>query len=514
MTSLQDIQLFRSKLYSMFPSRRDAIMNLLDAISSYAHRCDSVVKLSEAKYFKRSYCSITDAIKAASKIEADGWHKMMTLAFTHMQPTKINRFVVDVTSNPRPYAKTLEDRVITHSPNPAPSNKPICVGHPYSVIVGLPDGVRAENKHWVKPLSAQRVKSDEKGHNIGMRQLVELIDKLGQSGKLNISFGDSLYGTPECRKTASEESNLVHIFRLRISRNIFLPATESSSGPGRKSEYGQKISLSDPGTHTACNEEAEWSWENTQGKTYTAKIKLWKDMLIRGTKDFKSSEHPINALQIIVTNEDGNEVFKRPLWLAVFGERRHEIEIKDAYSGYCSRYDIEHFFRFSKQKMLLDNHQTPEITNEEAWWKLNMLAYSQLYQGRELTQGMPYPWEKYLPSFKDQDENTIGTPAQTQRGFEKLLDQIGTPASPCKKRGNPQGRKSGTELVKRSKKPVIFKGSKKKSKENLIDSASEKTVKNSEPDKINILAGSVAEMLKKLNFSPQEFLKILEEVKK
>ena len=158
-----------------------------------------------------------------------------------------------ITSNPRPYAKTLEDRVITHSPNPAPSNKPICVGHPYSVIVGLPDGVRAENKHWVKPLSAQRVKSDEKGHNIGMRQLVELIDKLGQSGKLNISFGDSLYGTPECRKTASEESNLVHIFRLRISRNIFLPATESSSGPGRKSEYGQKISLSDPGTHTACN---------------------------------------------------------------------------------------------------------------------------------------------------------------------------------------------------------------------------------------------------------------------
>ena len=76
-----------------------------------------------------------------------------------------------------------------------------------------------------------------------------------------------------------------------------------------------------------------------------------------------------------------------------------------------------------------------------------------------------------------------------------MLDQIGTPASPCKKRGNPQGRKSGTELVKRSKKPVIFKGSKKKSKENLIDSASEKTVKNSEPDKINIIAGSVAEML-------------------
>lgn len=513
MTSLESIKLFRSKLYSMFPSRRDAIMNLLDAISSHAHRCDSVVKLSQAKHFKRSYCSITDAIKAASKIQADSWHKMMKLAFTHMQPSKVNRFVVDVTSNPRPYAKTLEDRVITHSPNPAPSNKPICVGHPYSVIVGLPDGVRAENKHWVKPLSVQRVKSDEKGNDIGMRQLVELIKTLGQSGTLNISFGDSLYGTTECRKTASEQSNLVHIYRLRISRNLFLPP-ESSSGPGRKSEYGNKVSLSKPETHPPHDAETEWSWENTQGKTYTARIKLWKDMLIRGSKDFKSSEHPINALQIIVTNEDGTEVFKRPLWLAILGERRHEIDIKDAYCGYCSRYDIEHFFRFSKQKMLLDDHQTPEIKNEEAWWKLNMLAYSQLYQGKELTQGIPYPWEQYLPAFKDQDDSTVATPTQTQRGFEKLLDQIGTPASPCKKRGNPQGREAGTELAKRPKAPVIFKGSKKKSKEKQVTSTSEKTPKNSETEKIDALAEKVAKSLRKMNFSPQEFLKILEEAQK
>ena len=164
--------------------------------------------------------------------------------------------------------------------------------------------------------------------------------------------------------------------------------------------------------------------------------------------------------------------------------------------------------------MLLDDHQTPEVNNEESWWKLNMLAYAQLYQGQDLTQGLPYPWEKYLSSFSDQDDNKIATPAQTQRGFEKLLDQIGIPASPWKKRGNPQGRKAGTELAKQSKKPVIFKGSKEKSKEKSIDSTSEKTVKNSEPDKIDILADSVSKTLKKLNFSPQEFLKMLEEAQK
>ena len=99
-----------------------------------------------------------------------------------------------------------------------------------------------------------------------MRQLIELINKLGQSGKLNISFGDSLYGTTECRMTASKEHNLVHIYRLRISHNIFLPSLVNNEGPGRKSEYGQKVSLSKPDTHPLHDEETKWSWENTQGK--------------------------------------------------------------------------------------------------------------------------------------------------------------------------------------------------------------------------------------------------------
>ncbi|MDA7742541.1 hypothetical protein N8865_02895, partial [Francisellaceae bacterium] len=74
-------------------------------------------------------------------------------------------------------------------------------------------------------------------------------------------------------------------------------------------------------------------------------------------------------------------------------------------------------------------------------------------------------------------------PAQTQRGFEKLLDQIGTPASPCKKRGNPQGREAGTKLVKRPKMPVIFKGSKKNLKKNRLIPTLKKQSKTQSPMK-------------------------------
>jgi len=48
-------------------------------------------------------------------------------------------FGVDTTPALRPYAKKLEDRGIVHYPNPAPGNKPIGVGHSYSILAHRAD---------------------------------------------------------------------------------------------------------------------------------------------------------------------------------------------------------------------------------------------------------------------------------------------------------------------------------------------------------------------------------------
>ena len=50
-------------------------------------------------------------------------------------------------------------------------------------------------------------------------------------------------------------------------------------------------------------------------------------------------------------------MFKNKCWVAVLGDRRHEISAIDAYNYYRSRYDIEHFFKFSKTKLLIDKYQ-------------------------------------------------------------------------------------------------------------------------------------------------------------
>ena len=134
------------------------------------------------------------------------------------------------------------------------------------------------------------------------------------------------------------------------------------------------MNLNNVATYLTHDQSIQTKKISKKGKELTISIKAWNDMLLRGSKDFKSSEYPLNLIQITVTNQEGNNVFKKPLWIAVLGKRKHELELIDVYNNYASRYDIEHFFRFGKQNLLMDAYQTPDIEHEELWWKLCMLA--------------------------------------------------------------------------------------------------------------------------------------------
>jgi len=67
------------------------------------------------------------------------------------------------------------------------------------------------------------------------------------------------------------------------------------------------------------------------------------------------------------------------------GEQRGELSPIVAYQSYRQRYDLEHMFRFSKQRLLMTEFQTPEIEHmSENWIRLVMLSYVQLWAAREL----------------------------------------------------------------------------------------------------------------------------------
>ncbi len=52
-------------------------------------------------------------------------------------------------------------------------------------------------------------------------------------------------------------------------------------------------------------------------------------------------------------------------WRLAIGEYQVKLSATDIYEAYTHRFAHEHFFRFGKQKMLLDGFQTPEDDREE-----------------------------------------------------------------------------------------------------------------------------------------------------
>ncbi|CCQ60762.1 hypothetical protein CWATWH0401_1353 [Crocosphaera watsonii WH 0401] len=76
---------------------------------------------------------------------------------------------------------------------------------------------------------------------------------------------------------------------------------------------------------------------------------------MRGTKNYKMNNHPFTLLQIVVRDQERNSIWK-PMWLIVIGSRRDELSLVDCYQCYRQRYDMEHLFRFGKQRLLMTSY--------------------------------------------------------------------------------------------------------------------------------------------------------------
>ncbi len=53
------------------------------------------------------------------------------------------------------------------------------------------------------------------------------------------------------------------------------------------------------------------------------------------------------------------------MWLIVMGKRRHELSLVETWGAYGQRYDVEHYFRFGKQRLLMASYQTSNVEHEE-----------------------------------------------------------------------------------------------------------------------------------------------------
>ena len=157
-TFVEEFLVWRSNLFQGLKARKETVIELLDALSSN-QQARSVVELSLNPLFRRDYNSLYRGIQEFLPTKTDpNYTKQIETLFSAVSKTipTTNRhfylFGIDTTPFPRPFAHTLADKTFIHYPNPIKGNKPINIGHCYSVVCALPNRIETEKVPWAVPL--------------------------------------------------------------------------------------------------------------------------------------------------------------------------------------------------------------------------------------------------------------------------------------------------------------------------------------------------------------------------
>ncbi len=453
---------FRDQIFNCFSFRADSTMDLVDVLSGNTH-ATSVVQLSLNPIFRRRYGSIRDAITHFAKDPQQSMRLEHCLikhcsSITERQPFRL--MVLDCTAAPRKYSKTLADKGIIHAPNVIPGNKPITVGHQYSIMGFLPEqNLNEEQVPWILPLSTQRVATHTNGIAVGIQQVNTAMPFFGS--ELTVILGDTAYSSPKFIDGMQNHTNLILIARLKSNRIFNHKASPKKLKiTGRRERghelwYGKEFNLKDNATWCTPAESLSAIFKTRKAKQFTAHIQCWDELLMRQKNNIHLNKYPFRLIRITITDENNNPVYKRAMWLMVSGKQRQSLNLMQIWQSYKRRYDIEHFFKFGKTRLLMDKFQTPDTLHEESCWKLSSLAYAQLYMARKLASNLPTPWEKYLPEMKNNER--VKSARQVQKSFTQITAEIGTPAYAPKPRVKPPGRLKGAKQKRRTRFPIIIK---------------------------------------------------------
>ena len=448
--------------------RADALFNLLDSLSGNT-TAQSVVELSLNAPFSRQYSSLHDGVdnlqlRGSSKETAPAATSAAPLDWVGLIADDLPRpaerpfwlLGLDTTPAVRPFAETWVDRGVVYYPNPAPGNKPIGVGHCYSVLALLPERGPQEAP-WVVPLRCERVPTAKKARAVAVEQVVGILThpRLRLAQELSVEVVDSHYSHAGYLSPVGGYDQHVVIARLPANRTLYRPPPPcTTSGPGHPLWYGEPAKLSQAETLGLPDDTAELDGYSRPGRRWRVQLHRWHDLRMRGKHDAPMQERSFDLIRATVTDTQGKPRCQRPLWLLVLGSRRRELSLVQAYQAYGQRYDLEHFFRFGKTKLLLDRYQTPCVEHEEHWWQLVCLAYIQLWLAAPLAVWLPRPWERYAVT---EAARAVPGPGPVQRQFERIIRQLGTPARLPKRRGNSPGRAPGHCPGRRPRQLVVFK---------------------------------------------------------
>lgn len=384
----------------------------------------------------------------------------------------------DVTKMLKGHSPCLKDRqYVPTSNNVVPSNRALGVGYPVSALhLGTGQG------GWCPPLALDRLGSQNDSNAVAVNQISSLLqDKTLPFGQeLCLLRADISYGKAIFLASLYEFDHLVLIVRLRVGMKVWAKAPDADPTGGARRIYGDKFYLTDSSQwktyhkkghsypvwqQALCEQPVDEHLEQDavlgNGRKVILDIRRWNNLLIR-TKEGASMKNKIlDVLRVQVLDAQSRQpIFDRPMFLAVSGKRKSHVDSALAQQQYRERYDVEPYYRFAKNKLLMDKLQTPTAEHLDLWLRMVQISSWLLFTASEEIGQVSCPvWQKYLPKNKaaqDQPHQPL-TIAQTQRAAHLLFCTFDpAPFLPLKcKKG--KGRQKGVTFAQRTRFNVVKK---------------------------------------------------------
>lgn len=393
----------------------------------------------------------------------------------------------DITSLPRPHSPTLPNRRYVYQPNnQVKGNRPVEVGYELSTV-----GLSCRQPHyglseppWNPPLSMRLVPYEANKNSFTAKQVNELLDnkELPLHGELTVNVLDSNYSSPEYIASTHGQDNLVNVIRLASNRNVWKQLTveqieakrnENEDNRGANSVYGEAFNLHkvEEWGEEQREEQIRFGVKLAKGKKAIVQVDVWEDMMLRSKRGHSMKDKPFRLVRIqLLDPQTGVPIFKKSMWLGVWGKRRKEISLEEIYWAYRNRYDIEHFFRFGKQRLLLDKYQTPDEEHLQNWMEVVSLTYWLLFVGKEEATHECRKWQQYDKNHKTRIRHHLNaTPSQVQLQMAAIILRFEQTAFLPKVKIKGKGRAQGFKLGKRTRYPVLKKTKKKKKESKIVN---------------------------------------------
>jgi hypothetical protein len=422
---------FRRGLYQCFCKAGDALMNLADALLTETS-AQSLPELALSPFFQRRWPSLYEALQDAN-IDRVALQKLF--ADYVPLPKQGDRLVLggDASSILRVESKTARDRTYVHASNLPAGVKPVRPGWQFSTLAVLPE----KNSSWTYVLDNRRIPSSATQASIMAAQLEQVLPQLPERP---LFLGDGYYGSHTFLVLVADLPCDI-LVRFAINRVLYRQPPKQEPRRGHPTWHGERFACNDPTTHGPP--DATWEGENRKGQKVG--VACWDHL------HFQKARH-IRVSVLRVTRHAAKDTKRDPKvsWFVFLGRTRPPLE--EVPVVYSRRYSLEHGYRVEKQDLLWE---TPRLRTPEQfqnWTDLVACVKNQLGLARDLAGSLRQAWES---------SRRVSTPQQVRRCMGRIIAVLGTPARPCRPRGNSPGWPLGRVRKPVPTYPVVYKAAAK-----------------------------------------------------